>query len=81
MTQVDLNSYHVSNAHSVESTLYTVSPFSCFTCTYLIIDTRFMSNLSLKFTFCNFDSSEANDLALRLARQYTQHEDVVVLDQ
>lgn len=28
-----------------------------------------------------FQSSEANDLALRLARQYTQHQDVVVLDQ
>ena len=27
------------------------------------------------------DSSEANDLALRLAQQYTQHEDVIVLDQ
>lgn len=25
--------------------------------------------------------SEANDLALRLARQYTGHQDVVVLDQ
>lgn len=27
-----------------------------------------------------FDSSEANDLALRLAQQYTQHEDVIVVD-
>uniref|UniRef100_A0A3P8P2Y4 5-phosphohydroxy-L-lysine phospho-lyase n=1 Tax=Astatotilapia calliptera TaxID=8154 RepID=A0A3P8P2Y4_ASTCA len=31
------------------------------------------------FYFVN-SGSEANDLALRLARQYTQHEDVVVLD-
>jgi 4-aminobutyrate aminotransferase-like enzyme len=28
-----------------------------------------------------FLRSEANDLALRLARQYTGHQDVVVLDQ
>lgn len=27
------------------------------------------------------NSSEANDLALRLAHQYTQHEDVIVLEQ
>ncbi|XP_054024670.1 5-phosphohydroxy-L-lysine phospho-lyase isoform X2 [Dryobates pubescens] len=32
------------------------------------------------FYFLN-SGSEANDLALRLARQYTKHEDVVVLDQ
>ncbi|RXM95876.1 Ethanolamine-phosphate phospho-lyase, partial [Acipenser ruthenus] len=32
------------------------------------------------FYFVN-SGSEANDLALRLARQYTQHEDVIVLDQ
>uniref|UniRef100_A0A7N8Y9L4 5-phosphohydroxy-L-lysine phospho-lyase n=1 Tax=Mastacembelus armatus TaxID=205130 RepID=A0A7N8Y9L4_9TELE len=31
------------------------------------------------FYFVN-SGSEANDLALRLARQYTQHEDVIVLD-
>lgn len=30
---------------------------------------------------CLSYSSEANDLALRLAQQYTQHEDVIVLDQ
>lgn len=33
------------------------------------------------FVFCFPDSSEANDLALRLAQQYTQHEDVIVIDQ
>ncbi|XP_017936553.1 5-phosphohydroxy-L-lysine phospho-lyase isoform X2 [Manacus vitellinus] len=32
------------------------------------------------FYFLN-SGSEANDLALRLARQYTKHEDVIVLDQ
>ncbi|XP_030252803.1 5-phosphohydroxy-L-lysine phospho-lyase isoform X2 [Sparus aurata] len=32
------------------------------------------------FYFVN-SGSEANDLALRLAQQYTQHEDVIVLDQ
>lgn len=33
-------------------------------------------------TACLFHHrSEANDLALRLARQYTGHQDVVVLDQ
>ncbi|XP_066185183.1 5-phosphohydroxy-L-lysine phospho-lyase isoform X5 [Sylvia atricapilla] len=32
------------------------------------------------FYFLN-SGSEANDLALRLARQYTEHEDVIVLDQ
>ncbi|NXX22351.1 AT2L2 lyase, partial [Podargus strigoides] len=31
------------------------------------------------FYFLN-SGSEANDLALRLARQYTKHEDVIVLD-
>lgn len=37
--------------------------------------------LSSDFTSVFSDSSEANDLALRLAQQYTQHEDVIVLDQ
>lgn len=30
---------------------------------------------------CSYTRSEANDLALRLAQQYTQQQDVVVLDQ
>ena len=34
-----------------------------------------------RFLVCIFNRSEANDLALRLAHQYTQHEDVIVLDQ
>lgn len=37
------------------------------------------SCLSSALLFCH--RSEANDLALRLARQYTGHWDVVVLDQ
>ncbi|XP_067306809.1 5-phosphohydroxy-L-lysine phospho-lyase isoform X2 [Pseudorasbora parva] len=41
--------------------------------------TRFVSFIS-STQGTVFQSSEANDLALRLARQYTQHEDVIVLD-
>lgn len=40
---------------------------------------KVLSCLSSAHLFCC--RSEANDLALRLARQYTGHWDVVVLDQ
>lgn len=35
----------------------------------------------LLMSVCAFDRSEANDLALRLAQQYTGNEDVIVIDQ
>lgn len=65
------------------------SPRNCVSSTLLTLGEYSVArSYSLKKAFSKVqlhlffpDSSEANDLALRLACQYTQHEDVVVLDQ
>lgn len=53
---------------------------------YLACSSVFSTSFKLQVSaikqqvFFNY-RSEANDLALRLARQFTKHEDVIVLDQ
>lgn len=47
---------------------------------YYILSVKFYAHINLIYK-CFYFRSEANDLALRLAQDYTENQDVIVQDQ